>query len=501
MVSTRIAFGPFELDPDRGCLLREGRRVPIGQRAAAVLAALLETPGRTVSKGELLARAWPGTIVEEGNLTVQVAALRRALGPAPEGREWIVTVPRLGYRLVAGEPAAPADGALPALAVLPFQVLGGESGEVWFAEGVTADILTALGRFRSFSVVGAERAGDPREVARDLGVRYVLRGSLRRAAERLRITAELVDGVTGVHLWAQSFEGSSGDVFDFQDRIAEQVASVIEPQIQTAEIRRGRRERPGSAAAYDIYLQARAKMLTESERANAEVYRLLNEALALDPDNPRMLAHAAWAIEHRTTMGWAPFGPDDRERCADLARRGLEHAAGDPSVIGLCGIAILQCVRDYDWGMAVLSAAAEDNPNDLMVATQAGTAHLHCGSLDTALALYRRALRLNPRHPTAHICHCGTAHARIVRGEYAEALEAAAQALALNPNFDATLWMLVAANAHLGRMDEARRFLAALLRLSPDLTVARIRAGQPAKDPGRIEPILEGLRLAGLPAG
>ena len=159
----------------------------------------------------------------------------------------------------------------------------------------------------------------------------------------------------------------------------------------------------------------------------------------------------------------------------------------------------MQCVKDYDWGMAVLTAAVEDNPNDLIAAAAAATGHLHCGSLDTALALFARALRLNPRHPFAHIAHTGMAHAHIVRGDYPDALELAARARALNTNFDATLWMLTAANAHLGRMDEARHFLAALLELAPGVTIARIRAGQPAKDPGRIEPILQGLRLAGLP--
>jgi tetratricopeptide (TPR) repeat protein len=187
------------------------------------------------------------------------------------------------------------------------------------------------------------------------------------------------------------------------------------------------------------------------------------------------------------------------ERCADFARRGIENAAGDPIVMAHCGISIMQCVKDYDWGMAVLAAAVEDNPNDLMVATAAATGYLHCSNLDTAIALYRRALRLNPRHPFAHISHCGMAHVHMIRGEYAEAIESAARALALNPNFDATLWMLVAGNAHLGRMNEARHFLAALLKLAPGVTVARIRAGQPAKIPGRIEPILEGLRSAGLP--
>ena len=505
MADGKLAFGPFMLDAARGALLRDGAPVALGQRALAVLAALGETPGRTVAKEDLLARAWAGTLVEEGNLTVQIAALRKALGPGPDGRDWIVTVPRVGYRLVRDDGSAPADAGTepPGLAVLPFQVQGGATGDAYFADGVTEDIITALGRFRSVTVLAAVslalRDRPAHELAQELGARYVLRGSLRRAGERLRITAELVDAVAGTHLWAQTFEGTAGDVFEFQDRITESVATAIEPQIQAAELGRFRRERPRSAAAYDIFLQARAKLLDGSELANAELYRLITEALALEPDNARMLALAAGAIEHRGAMGWPPFGPDDRERCADFARRGIQHAAGDVTVMAHCGIALVQCVKDYDWGMAVLTAAVEDNPNDLIAAAAAATGHLHCGSLDTALALYARALRLNPRHPFAHIAHTGMAHAHIVRGDYPDALESAARARALNTNFNATLWMLTAANAHLGRMDEARHFLAALLELAPGVTIARIRAGQPAKDPGRIEPILQGLRLAGLP--
>jgi TolB-like protein len=405
---------------------------------------------------------------------------------------------------VQDDRSAPADAGAepPGLAVVPFRVQAGATGDAYFADGVTEDIITALGRFRSVTVLAAGslalRDRPAQELAQELGARYVLRGSLRRAGERLRITAELVDAVAGKHLWAQAFEGTADDVFGFQDGITESVATAIEPQIQAAELGRFRRERPRSAAAYDIFLQARAKLLDCSELANAELYRLITDALALEPDNARMLALAVGAIEHRGAMGWPPFGPDDRERCADLARRGIQYAAGDVTVMAHCGIALVQCVKDYDWGMAVLTAAVEDNPNDLIALAACATGHLHCGSLDTALALYARALRLNPRHPFAHIAHTGMAHAHIVRGDYAEAVESAARARALNTNFNATLWMLIAANAHLGRLDEARHFLAALLALAPGVTIARIRAGQPAKDPDRIEPVLQGLRLAGL---
>jgi DNA-binding winged helix-turn-helix (wHTH) protein len=186
MSTARIAFGPFELDPARGALLRDGGPVPLGSRAAAVLGALLAAGGRTVAKADLLAQAWPGTIVEEGNLTVQIAALRKALGPAPGGREWIVTVPRVGYRPVTAPPASDAaepSSEPPALAVLLFQVQGGSSDDANFAEGVAEDIIAALGRFRSFAVLAGsvsfrfrDPAADLRETARELGARCVLRG-------------------------------------------------------------------------------------------------------------------------------------------------------------------------------------------------------------------------------------------------------------------------------------------------------------------------------------
>jgi TolB-like protein len=508
MAEETLIFGPFVLDPGRGILLREGQPVPLGQRALAVLAALAEAPGRTVSKADLLARAWPDTIVEEGNLTVQIAALRKALGPADGGQEWIVTVPRVGYRLVAppgqAKPVAPPP-TVPSLAVLPFADLGGNPDQAWFAEGVVEDIVTALSRFRSFAVVARSstlayrgRGIDVRQVARELGVRYLLDGSVRRSGDRLRITAQLVDGVSGAQLWARSFDGSLAEVFDFQDRLTEEVVMLVEPRIQVAEIERSRRERPGSVATYDVYLRALAGISSESAADNAEAYALLLAGLARDPDDPLLLSHAAWAIEHRNSMGWPPFGPDDRARCADFARLGLERAGGDAMIMAHCGMSLLQGAREYDWGMAVLQAAVEANPNNPMVLVRAAVAHLHCGDLDQALALVHRADRLSPGDPGAHFSLCVQADVALIRGQYAEALDFATRALARNPNFDATLWVLIAANAHLGRMAEARHHLDALLRLAPGVTVARIRDAQPAKDPTRKAAVLQGLRLAGL---
>ncbi|ASY71841.1 regulatory protein [Sinorhizobium fredii USDA 205] len=511
MVEPVHAFGDFLLEPGSGLLRRNGKSVAVGQRGLALLEALLEAKGGVVSKTDLMERAWPDTIVEESNLTVQIAALRKALGVAPGGRDWITTIPRIGYRLVrAGAGAGEADIVFPArptLAVLPFANVSGDPDQDYFADGAVNDVITALSRFKSFAVVSGHSCGykgrfpDVRLVAKELGVRYVLEGSIRRSGNRLRIATQLVDGGSGTHLWAETFDGEIDDIFDFQDRITVGVATLVEPHVQTAEIDRSRRERPGSIAAYDIYLQALAKVSTESERDNAEAYALLIKALEAEPDNALLLSHAAWALEHRHTMGWPSLGPDDVRECAALARRGLEHAAGDAMVMAHCGVALLQTAKDYDWAVAVLQSAAEANPNNLMVVVRAGLGHLHCGSLEEALAHFHRANRLSPGDRGAHFSLCGIADVHVIRGDYAEAIAWAARALASNPNFDPTLWVLIAANAHLGRTEEAHRYLRELKKLAPAATIARIKAGQPAKDPDRIATLLQGLRKAGLEEG
>lgn len=509
-VMDMVTIGPFVLDRTHGVLRRAGGDpVALGQRALAVLAALAEAAGRTVTKEDLLSRAWPRAIVEEGNLTVQIAALRKALATADGGEAWIVTVPRVGYRLAPPPAAAPQDApSVPRLAVLPFADLGGDPDGAWFADGVVAGIAAALGRFRSFSVAALSaslayrgRAGDIRQVAAELGARYLLEGSLHRAGARLRITAHLVDGETGEQVWSERLDGAPADVFDFQDRIIEAVALVAEPRIQAVEIARSRRERPGSLAIYDIQLRALAAILTETEAGNAEALALVQEGLTREPRNAELLTLAAWALEHRATVGWPPFAPDDRQRCGAFARAALERAADDAAILSRCGISLMQGAREYDLGMAALRSAVEANPNNFSVLVQGAVGHLHCGDLDEAEALARRAGQHRAGDLGTHMLLCLSAHVAILRGRHAEALDLASRALARNPNFDPALWIVIAALVHLGRVEEARRHVSTLAAMNPGITVARIRDGQPAQNPERIAPILVGLRMAGLPEG
>lgn len=503
-----IRFGPFTLDPDRRKLTRDGKVKELGQRACALLQSLAQAEGKQVSKAELMEAVWPGMAVEEGNLTVQVAGLRKLLGPGPQGQDWIVTIPRLGYRLVLPQilPVEKPEAGRPTLAVLPFENLSGDADSDYFADGVVADIITALARFRKLAVVSRNssfvykrRTVDARAAAETLGAEYLLEGSVRRSGERLRITAQLVEGYSGVTLWTDRFDGSLADVFDFQDRITESVATLVAPAIEVTELALSRHKRPESITTYDLLLRAKALIDEETEEGNATAHALLAQALVHEPDNALVLAQIAWALEHRCAMGWPAIGSDDVERCVEYARRGIRYAGGDAWVMAQCALALIQPGRDYSGGMDVIEQAVRQNPNDLYVLTVAGVMNLHCGDLDMSMQFYDRALRLGRTDPIARFALTGIAHLHIVLGNFAEALDFASRSLVINDRYDATYWMLIAANAHFGRLDQAHVWLKALLEIVPDVSISRIVAAQPSRIPSRFGAIAEGLRRAGFP--
>lgn len=411
--------------------------------------------------------------------------------------------------LMAATPVAPLKGIenmWPSFAVLPFQNMSGDVEQEYFADGVVEDIITALSRFRSFAVIARNssfvykgRMADVRQVARELGVRYVLEGSIRRAATRLRITAQLVEGASGAHLWAEHYDGSAEDIFDFQDRITESVVSIVEPHIKSAEVARSRRERPGSIEAYDLYLQAMGSLYSGEPERNAAGLALIERAVALEPGNAVYLASGVMLLMHRASLGWKRAGAaDERALCAAYIERALANGHGDATVAGICGNALIQYFRDYDRGFELTRQAVTINPNNLDVVNFAGVASLLCGSLDDAVTYFLRAERLSPNGLGSHWNLTGLAHVELARGNPEQALVWAGKSMAANATYGPCYWMLIAANAHLGRMEEAWRHLANLLALSPGVTVSSIRAGQAAMKPERIEPVLEGLLLGGM---
>lgn len=502
-MEARVAFGPYVFDPASGALTCEGRALTIGGRGVAILGALAAADGAVVGKDALLAAAWPGIFVEEGNLTVQVARLRKLLGTRADGLDWIATVPRVGYRLLRDPGPAPVSD-IPTLAVLPFANLGADPEQDYLADGIVDGLITGLSHFRSFAVISRNssfaykgRALDVRVVAAELGVQYVLEGSVRRAGDRLRVSAHLSDATSGAHLWAQSFDGGIEDVFEVQDRITETVATIVGPRIQQAEIARSRRERPASLNAYDLYLRALQKFNTRRIQDNTEAVVLLERAIALDPGFAAALATAASAYEHRVTVGWPPVGADDRKRSLELARLALDIGHDDATVLSMCGMVLIFVGQEHDRGLSTVMLAVETNPYDERAVTCAGVANILSGDLDQALDYFGRVLRLSPLDALTALC--GIAHVEICRGNYEAALASATRALAMNPGFAVPNWMVIAANVYLGRQAEAERALAAYRASAPQVTLSSLRAGPQSRDPSRMGVILEGLRLAGMP--
>ena len=393
-----VQFGPFIFDRQRMTLSRDGHAMGVGSRGAALLGALLGVRGDVVGKDRLMEAAWPGSVVEEANLTVQIAALRRALGERPDGLDWIATVPRKGYRLVTDDDAGHAGR--PSIAVLPFANLTSDPELDYFADGVVEDLVTALSRFRTFAVIARNssfvykgRSVDVREVAKELGVRYLLEGGVRRSGDRVRITAQLIEGATGEHLWAEKFDGMVANIFVFQDNITCSVIGLIEPQIRKAEIERARRKRPENLDAWDLYVQA-LPLVHSAEVSNyTKAIALIDHAVDIDPNYAPALALAAWAHEKRYTFG-GPALPDfasDIEVCLNLAERAVEADPDEALALVQLGWFRISFRNDAN-GIELVRRAVALNPNNVSVLDFAAVSLVDAGELDEAIACATRAL-------------------------------------------------------------------------------------------------------------
>ena len=494
------SFGPFVLDRERQALLREGEPLPIGHRGYLILEALLDANGETVSKTALLERAWPGLVVEEANLTVQVGTLRKAMGA--DGETLIVTVPRTGYRLMRPAPAStamPPGPAAATIAVMPFANLSGVPEQEYFADGMVDELITALSRFKSFAVVSRtstfaykNKALDIRDAARELGVRYVLEGSVRRSGERLRVTAQLVDSETGAHLWAEKFEGVTADVFAFQDSITESVIGLVEPTIRKAEIDRARQKRPESLEAYDLFLKALPLVYGMEAVQYVEALALLERAAGLDPNYAIAIAFAAWSVEKLQQLGYFDE-PTARTRGVTLARTALDRGRDDPLVSVLAGWVILAVDLD-PLGIQMVRRGVAANPNNLVALNLGGITNIVAGDFDAAFECYARAYRIGPSAPDAFWSLTGMGQVELERGNYAAALVWFDRSLATGNEWAFTYTGLVAALALSGQHDKAQRALGKLRTVAPLWSLSSATAVFRAT----LVRMIEGLRLAGL---
>jgi TolB-like protein len=523
-MATSYIIGPFRLDADAAILFRGDAPVGLGQRATAVLRVLLEQAGSPVSKDALIKSAWAGLIVEESNLPVQVAALRRVFGDEPGGERWIETMPKYGYRFVgpvslgnqasiAASPLTATDAlslpAQPAVAVLPFQNMSGDPEQEYFADGVVEEIITTLSRFRSLFVIARNssftykgRSVDVKQIGRELGVSFVLEGSVRRSADRVRITAQLIDASTGAHLWADRFDGALEDIFDLQDQIARQVVGLLVPKLEHSAIERAKRKPTESLGAYEYYLRGTAAIYRFTIReANVEALQMFKRAIELDPEFASAYGMAAYCYVKDRTNRWPT---DDLARDiaeADrLARHAIRLGSDDALALATSAGALAYVVRDLDAGAACIEQALAVNPNMMWASYFAGFIKSWMGEPEAAVAHLMYAMRLSPVDPLMPLMQVATAHAHFFAGRYTEASSWANAALRGTPKLLPALRIGASADAFAGQLEPARKAVARLLQINPGERVSNLEAIYgPYRRQDDAWRYGEGLRRAGLP--
>lgn len=506
-----VRFGKFRLDLARAEFTCSGRLVELRPKTYALLRLFVANPGRVLSKSELLAALWPKAVVTEGSLTQCVTELRAALGA--QGESLIKTVPRLGYRFDAHVLLDPAPALAPAqdrpsIAVLPFQNLSNDSEQDYFADGMVEEITTALSRIRSLFVVARNssftykgRAVEVKQVGRELGVRYVLEGSVRKSGNQVRITGQLVDATTGMHIWADRFDGGLEDIFALQDQIAASVVGAILPTLERVEIARAMRKPTESLQAYDFYLRGLANFRQfSSQGAMDEALHLFMRAIELDPEFAAAYGMAATCFGTRLSTGFMTDPGRDVPETARLVRRAVELGADDANVLVLSGWSLARVVGDLDGGATLLDRARALDPNLADAWLWSGWIKVWLGEPEEALARISRSMRLSPLNPYLWIAQVGAALAHFFAGRHGEASSWAATALQGAPDHPVCLRIHAASSALAGQREQARRSLTSLLRRSPALRVSNLKdvlgPYRRAKDVAKFE---EGLRCAGLP--
>ena len=396
----------------------------------------------------------------------------------------------------------------PSIAVLPFANLSSDPEQEYFADGMVDDIITALSHFKALFVIARNssftykgRAVDVKQVGRELGVRYVLEGSVRKAANRVRITGQLVDTATGAHLWAERFDGGRGDIFDLQDRVTESVVGAIAPALEKAEIERARRKPTESLDAYALYLRGLSRFYqVASRQASEEALRLFNSAIEFDPDFASAYGRAAHCYAIGRANGWISVTPNEIAEVIKLAQRAVELGKDDPMALAASGWALTVVVRDLEVGAGLIDRALVLNPNLAEAWSFDGWVKNWLGEPEAAIERFARAMRLSPLDPSLLRMPSGTAHAHFFLGRYDEAATWAAMALRDNADYQPGLRIAAASNAMAGRPEQARRALARLRLLNPTLRVSTLKdvlgPFRRAEDLSRYE---EGLRRAGLP--
>jgi TolB-like protein len=482
MTDRRYAFGPFAFDADHGSLTRDGITIAIGGRGLALLKVLLTAGGEVVSKAVLMDAAWPGLVVEESNLSVQIAALRKLLGPLADGSEWIKNVPRVGYRFArttgAEEPERrtqsddeDAGAGKPTIAVIPFANVGDEIEQEYFADGITEDTITALARFRWFFVIARNSSFvykgkpiDAKQVAHELGVRYLLEGSVRKSGQAVRISARLVDATTSTQIWAERYDLEVTEVFAIQDEIAERVAGAIEPELLKSESNLAAARHTGNMTAWDLVRQGTWRFHQVTRPTHMQARELFRQACQLDP---RLSEAHSWRARVNAGViayGWSEDPFADGQEGLEAALRAIYLDEKNP--YAHYALAIVSVYSNaMEQAIPAAEKAIELSPSFALGHLVLGMAQLYSGRASDAMAPLQRGLKLSPHDPQNPVWFNVLALAQLFAREPESALQTAMRALRDRPDWRQTLETMACCYATIDMWDDARRCVRQMAQL------------------------------------
>ena len=510
-----LSFGRYRLEP-RGGLMSGAREIRLTPKALALLSFLAEHPGKVVTKDELFSAVWPDSYVGDAALVTCIQELRKSLNDNARRPRYIETLHRRGYRFIGKMTSlgshAPATGGeapvlslpdRPSIAVLPFDNMSDGPDQEHFADGISEDLITCLSRIRWLFVIARNstfvykgRAVDVKQVARELGVRYVLEGSARRTSRRIRISAQLIDAMTGGHLWAERYDRKAGDIFAVQDDITHRVAGEIEPRLLAAEGVRAMARSADDLGAWELVARAQAYFGRITRADFEKAVGPLEKAIACYPDYAPARGMLGLRMAFATHMGW--IARDEGLRAArEHALRAIALDDSDPwghSALGYWAM----MERRTDESVSAFRRAVCLNPNSAAAHTNLSHIFAFAGNDREAIAHGEEAMRLSPLDPEMAFFLGGIAIAHYMAGRFVESARSATEALRLRPGFQGAQRLLAASLAQAGQIDAARDCLATARREHPALSVDWIKANVPYQTPELMECFLAGMRKAGL---
>jgi len=512
----RYLFEDCTLDTDRRELRRGTNLIAIEPQAFDLLVHLIRHRDRVVGKDELLASVWHGRAISESALFNRINAARSAVGDNGDAQRLIKTLPRRGLRFVGtvreecdGAQAGmvePSPGGLdkPSIAVLPFENLSGDPDQDYFTDGIVEDITSALSRNRAFFVIARNssftyrgKAVDTKQVARELGVRYVLEGSVRKAGDRVRVTGQLIEAASGRHIWAGRFDGDMADIFDLQDQLVTRVVGAIAPQLERAEMERARRDTRSDLAAYDLYLRGLASWNRWTKEENAKALQLFHAAIAKDRDFSTPYGLAASCHHFAKANGWA--SSFDENEIAKLVERAADIGMEDPIALCWAGHVHAYFFGDLDRALLLIDRALDLDLNLAVAWQRSGWVLGYAGDPERAIESLNKAIRLNPLDPRIFLTQSAMAFSHFIAGRDDEAARWAAMALRVKPNWMPALRMAIASNAMRGQAAEAKRALDAYRGIDPQVSIAKICRYYPFRRDADRRRLIIGMRTAGIP--